>query len=60
MAKLCPLWAASAAIEKSGSSECIEFECQLWCPATEVVHSHKQNEHFRAGCGLMPKENRKM
>lgn len=57
--KLCPFWAASAVLEKSeGPCECIEEMCQLWCPEIEEIYSHKQNKHFRAGCGLMPKENR--
>ena len=59
MSKLCPIWATSAVLEKSeGPCECIEDKCQMWCPEIEEVYSHKQNKHFRAGCGLMPKENR--
>ncbi|MCK9568651.1 hypothetical protein M0R72_06900 [Candidatus Pacearchaeota archaeon] len=57
MKKLCPLWAASAAIEKSiGPCECINDECQMWCK--EEIYPGSGNAKYRAGCGLMPKENR--
>jgi len=59
MKKLCPLWAASAVLEKSpGPCECIEDECQMWCREERITGS--RNAQYRAGCGLMPKENRKV
>ena len=58
--KLCPIWAASAAIEKSeGPRECIEDLCQMWCLEEYKVGSDRYLA-YRAGCGLMPKENRKV
>ena len=61
--KLCPILAASAAIEKSeGKCECIEDRCQLWCDEGKwtVFDSMGKPEGYRSGCGLMPKENRKL
>jgi hypothetical protein len=59
MSKLCPMWAASAAIEKSeGPCECIEDRCQMWCQE-ELKTGSDHHLAYRAGCGLMSKENRK-
>lgn len=58
MSKLCPFWATSAAIEKSvGPCECIEAKCQMWCKE-EMPAGGGRTAKYRAGCGLMPKENR--
>lgn len=59
MSKLCPLLIIGASgVNPRGAMECLKEDCQMWCPEIEEVYSHKQNKHFRAGCGLMPKENR--
>lgn len=52
MSKVCPLMVGHY------GDICLMDQCRMWCPEIEEVYTHKQNKHFRAGCGLMPKDNR--
>jgi len=59
--KLCPF----LTIARSGASgeDCIGSQCQLWCEEKDTISdSHGQTSYlkYRSGCGLMPKENRKI
>lgn len=59
MSKLCPLLIIGASGENPrGSMDCQEDLCQMWCDAT--LDHEDGSPIYLAGCGLMPKENRKV
>jgi hypothetical protein len=57
MKKICPFLVSSAVMGGAQSlSECAEDGCQMWCQ--EEADGH--HLIYRSGCGLMPKENRRI
>lgn len=64
--KLCPLRMIGASgANPRGSMDCIGEDCQMWCkgddgPGWHIVAMNGIPCGYRSGCGLMPKENRKL
>jgi hypothetical protein len=65
MSKLCPLLIIGASgANPRGGMDCLEIECQMWCKEElgnnyAVIDPPATYIKYRAGCGLMPKANRR-
>jgi hypothetical protein len=59
MAGLCPFFLiAASGSNPRGGPTCQEAECALWVGASHIIRVNHPNISYKAGCGLMPKENR--
>jgi hypothetical protein len=59
MTKICPfLLIAGCSENQKGGIDCIKDKCEMWCLEIEEITKNKKNRHYRAGCGLISKENR--
>jgi hypothetical protein len=65
MSRLCPLLIIGASgANPHGGMDCLEIECQMWCKEElgnnyAVINPPATYIKYRAGCGLMPKANRR-